>query len=209
MDRQRRCAEKASQGMTSDPLFIPLIVSLLITAVEWLAARIWWPLYFRIGIPVYRRTFLFGGAPTREVTAESLEEDLQASRGDMIYRIEFRAFSDGEIAFREDPGDPGPSSRLRYIPVMHGLLSIDLRQGTASVVGRLNWSVIGLALMFVLSFYRGAQGWAVACVAALFSLALGYSYVAQAKRYTQVFRVAERYFTLLSGAGDRPSGGKR
>lgn len=127
------------------------VAVLAVALLEVLAQAAWVPLYFRLGIPVYRRRMVCTGEPRMAALEGPLEE---AFKGGLGPPIAFRALSPDELAFRERML---AFRLLSYTPVMHGQARVDPVDRTVTVSGYLNWYPLAF-LVFWYSFFALEPG---------------------------------------------------
>jgi hypothetical protein len=117
-------------------------VAIGVALVELVLSGMWVPVYFRIGFPLFVKSFRFSG--------DSCEIDVAALSSEFAGRIApplvFRPLDSGEIAFREKLIC---FSWFSYTPVMHGLIRADRDTRTVSTTGYANWFPVFFIVLFV------------------------------------------------------------
>jgi hypothetical protein len=173
-----------------EPFFFAVVpVLLLVIIAETLAAARWVPSYFRTGIVVYRRDL----RASQEILIDTVELDRQFGQS-IGPAILFRELAVGECGFREKLLDRR-LFRLNYSPVMRGHISV--RGTTGTLVGRLNWMIVALALMALAFFvWYSSEGGALGVIEA-FTLGCGVVivggiYGVQRHRFSSVADVLEQ-----------------
>lgn len=125
-----------------------LISMWLVFAAEIVLSNWWFAIYFRWGIPLFRRTFIYTEESSEELASEALSHEFW--RG-LMPSLEFRRFSSGEIGVqrvfflleRVDDGYKLNPFRLFlfwfWVPLMHGMIRINHDRKTVRVTGYANW----------------------------------------------------------------------
>ena len=111
------------------------------TLAEASIAGLWYPPYYRSGIPVFKKEFHFPLVLSTKLNIDRLDSEFQSG---FTSSIVFREIGEDEYAFREALLQ---IRFLSYPPLMHGHILIKPRRGMVTVVGRLYWTVF--AVMFV------------------------------------------------------------
>ena len=124
-----------------DNAFFYIIVFLLFAEI--FASWTWMSIYFRSGIPVYRRLLLI-----RKFQLEFAVELERIHDSRISIPLLFRAMSLHEIAFREKVFG---IFWLRYAPVMRGLIHVSDDRKQVWITGLLNWYVILLIALLPLT----------------------------------------------------------
>jgi hypothetical protein len=122
----------------SEFLFLILVLVILI---EMFCRRFWLSVYFRKGIPIFRKSFQYYKEPC--VAKNGLLDDFNLS----FSSLTFYCISDGEIAFRES------WSIFLQIPILHGVIQIDNDTQKIIVRGYLSWFVLYLLCLFPLNMF--------------------------------------------------------
>lgn len=161
--------------MTLESALLALVVFVVVAIVETIALGAWWPFYFRVGIPLFRREFRAPGPVTVEIARLEqrfvppsnlsllpMEFDYPAGSNwwqRMLFRMEFfamplrfRALGRGEYAFREQLF----TVRLwyfGYLPIVRGHMTVNGNR--IAIVGRLN-----LVTLAFVAFFVAVLGWA-------------------------------------------------
>jgi hypothetical protein len=157
---------------------IPLII-LSILLVEVILQLSWTTLYFRNGIPVYRKKYPFFGLLKEPVDANYLENHFKSGRTCTIF---FRRFNEFECGFREKLWE---IKLFNYIPVMRGVIRGDENSQSFYIIGYLNWYVLLFAAFVLVSTAMGAgPTWAPLSILVLAI------YVVQFYRYNSIGEVA-------------------
>ncbi len=117
-------------GTKLTDLFAILILSLLL--IETILLLSWSKLYFRFGIPVYKKKIPFYGRLSDPFDPKYLEDNFE---GDYVPTIYFRKLNETECAFREKLFN---IRLFSYIPVMRGLIKGDVESNTLLIIGYLN-----------------------------------------------------------------------
>ncbi len=120
-----------------NPVFYILVLLLL---VEIFASWTWMSIYFRHGIPVFRRK-----VSVRSFRPEFADELERIHHSNLSLPLVFRAISMREIAFREKAYG---IYWLRYAPVMRGLIHVSKDRKKVLLTGFLNVYVV-LLLFFL------------------------------------------------------------
>ncbi|MCL2076552.1 MAG: hypothetical protein FWH15_09005 [Betaproteobacteria bacterium] len=160
-----------------------IVIILSIVALEMLFQLTFTRFYFQVGIPIFRRTIKchFGGKPIP--SPDEIEWFMPESRHQQLC---FRSLDSSNIGFRERFFDL-KALFFHYTPVMHGLLSFDLRRGVISVTGYVNWSTVALIFVF---FFLVKDKDVILLFAVGSAAILGIIYGIQAKRFSNVAEVA-------------------
>lgn len=117
-----------------------------LTLVEALLRLKWNRLYYRSGFLLYQRRFQYVGHADLQKLCHDLTKRLKSK---VAPNIVVHLVSETELAFREQIFDWG--FKLRYTPIMHGIVEFVPQERTIVVSGRLDWSTIGF-LVLVLKF---------------------------------------------------------
>jgi hypothetical protein len=117
-------------------LFLTVVMVMLI---EMFCRRFWISVYFRKGIPIFRKSFQYYREPC--VSKNELLDDFNF----YFLSLTFYYISDGEIAFRESWGIHP------QIPILHGVIQIDNDTQKIIVRGYLSWFVLYLLCSFPLN----------------------------------------------------------
>lgn len=118
---------------------IPFII--LIGIIEMIVSGSWQALYFKIGVPIYKKSLLLTNPP--KLSSEELSERFKAG---IFNPILFKQLSPHELIFRESFF----SFRLmNYTPVMHG--SIQYKDGELKITGMANWFALAFLLSFIIT----------------------------------------------------------
>lgn len=120
-------------------------ISVVAMFIELLLIRWWVPVYFRKGIPLFKKSFLFNEEQSFSSTELHIDLSVKFHRT-ILPPIIFRNISDHEIAFRE--------SFLRFpisrISIGHGLIRIDNIKREVTLIGYPFWSIFCLIFFFIL-----------------------------------------------------------
>ncbi|MBI5696684.1 MAG: hypothetical protein HZC51_13305 [Nitrospirae bacterium] len=125
------------------------VALLLVVLAEIIASARWSASYFRSGIPLFSKSIsvrVFDGVLPED---EAMTEKFKG--GTFGQSLVFKSISETEVAFREKAFE---FTFFNSTPVMHGLLSLTPGRRGIEVVGRLNWSILGFALIFIVQFGR-------------------------------------------------------
>jgi hypothetical protein len=144
------------------------------------------PIYFRVGIPVYRREISVEAEGRTPEIAEVIEAQLPASAWP---RFAMCKLDSDEYAFRERLF----AGAVTYTPIMHGTLTFDPAARLVKVTGRLNWFPIALSV-YVAASYREDGGFFIILTLAIIAII----YFIQVTRFSQVVATAARLFASTS-----------
>jgi hypothetical protein len=152
-----------------------------IALAEVIAAAAWWEVYYRRGLLLFRHQAPLIGPNWHAPTIGALESHFKLGVGPTLT---FRTLSGGEIAFRARVFE---LRLLSYTPVMHGLLRVDPWSRAVVVEGRANWFILAFVAGVVTVMSRQVPVWEFLPFPLL---GLGAIYIAQARQYARVARVA-------------------
>lgn len=124
-----------------------IIISLLL--VEVIFQLTWFKLYFRNGIPVYKKKYPFWGVLSEPFDTKYLEQQFKSSYSCTIF---FKRFNEFECGFREKLWE---LRLLNYIPVMRGMIKGDEKNKSFYIVGYLNWYVFLFVAYVLITSARG------------------------------------------------------
>ena len=166
---------------------IMLLLFIAVTLAELLLSAYWVPVYFRRGIPVFRRTLRCTEAESVRVDADALSEKF---RNRLLGSLDFRPLGPEEIAFRERVIE---MSLFHYSPVMRGHIQRDDRAQAVTVTGRANaFPIVFSAFFASVVLHTPATGALGASMLGGLVLVLGACYATQAFRFNNVSREVER-----------------
>jgi len=111
------------------------------TLAEAFIAGLWYPPYYRSGIPVFKKKLHSPLVLSTKLNIDRLDAEFQSG---FTSSIVFREIGEDEYAFREAFLQ---IRFLSYTPLMHGHILIEPRRGIVTVVGRLYWTVFSLAFI--------------------------------------------------------------
>jgi hypothetical protein len=122
--------------------FIGLFV---IVFFEYFLSQSWNSWYFRTGIPIYRKNYSLPKG------MQLLAHTVEAKWGvdDWALNLTFKDIGEKEIAFREE--FKYVFFGAKYTPIMRGLIRRNSAIDGVEIVGFLNWSVTGFAIVFTLA----------------------------------------------------------
>ena len=147
----------------------------IICIIEYLLSGTWQPLYFRVGIPVFKKSILI-----KNKINLHLDELNEEFNGKYASPIVFREIKDNVVAFREALFT---FRLLSYTPVMHGL--IRSTRTKIEVVGYANWYALSF---WLLTAYFSFQIFDFEIIFMLFvTVMLGSIYYVQYRRYKRIF----------------------
>ena len=150
---------------------------IVVSIVEMIVNGIWLPVYFRVGIPLYRKSIFLPSTPNL-----SLDELNQCFEKGVSCPILFKRISPEEIAFRGKL----LSLKMNYTPIMHGL--IRNKQGKVQLVGYANLFPFVFLACFVLMGSRAVFEFDL--VLLLFAIGIiAVLYIIQVGRYNKIFRI--------------------
>lgn len=115
---------------------IALVISIILEVFFW---KFWTEFYFRYGIPVFRQRLGVKGPPGHSHLAGRLVEITKVS---WLPNLIFEELTSGDVAFREEWGRRLFKFRVRYLPIMHGLIKVRAQEPYIIVTGMINWSVL-------------------------------------------------------------------
>ena len=195
--------------MALNNVVVLFVVGIIVQIAERIVSGTWQPFYFRVGIPLFRKSIRLSSPP--DLSVEYLEGQFEEGR-DVALR--FKQISLNEVAFREaftmfrkfrasfrGPKE-GRKSYRSFTHIMHGLIRYDEMTSELHVIGLANWFppltiVIIIAIFSSLSL-PGDVPPLLGLVFIVFFLALTASaYFIQAKRYTAVLKILSPENTLL------------
>ncbi len=161
--------------------------------IETILAWRWVQGYFRYGIPIFRIRAQSHANPRY---ANLIPDLSQAFRSRYLPDIEFCAFSDQEIGFRERL----LTFRLiTYTPLMRGLINVDPLSRDVVMTGHLNWSIIvGIVVFARLFTLQGVEVEGQRILFSLMGVILASIYIIQAVRYRRVFRYIQSAHTTAA-----------
>jgi len=108
-------------------------------------AGLWYPPYYRSGVPVFKKQFHLPSVISTKLNIDRLDSEFQSG---FTSSIVFHEIGNDEYAFREALLQ---IRFLSYTPLMHGQILIEPRRGIVTVVGRLYWTVFSLAFIALLA----------------------------------------------------------
>ncbi len=157
---------------------IPIIIIYLLL-VEVIFQLSWFKLYFKNGIPIYKKKYPFFGSLKEPFDIEYLEEQFRSGSTCTIY---FRKFNELECGFREKLWE---IKLFNYIPVMRGVIRSEENNQSFHVIGYLNWYVFFFIAYVLISLAVGSgQAWLPLIILA------SAIYVVQFQRYGRIAEVA-------------------
>ena len=174
-----------------EPEIAWLLVAFSALALEALVADFWWPLYFRVGIPIFRRSFPLPSTLSEVPAAWSFDD----SPSVWVSPMAFRELSSREIAFRDT--EEG-FALFQYVAVMHGVLRL--------VPEQRRWEIVGFANLSTF-FVMAVVAWQVPedkrLVAVLLAgLVGGAVYAIQAYRFSHVSEPMKTYISACAMAAE-------
>ncbi len=182
----------AHPPLSSITLLAALGFALVADSLFWAT---WFPPYFRTGIPMYSRSFPAKPASDWPIPAHELQDVFSSL---LTYSMGFRALTETQYAFRERL----QIKPVRYIPLMHGLVSWNYQASRLHITGYANWFpiifLITASIGSVISFLEGAPFALVVLAGLLVIIALSYAF--QAHSYSQIGKYAARRWSELQVA---------
>lgn len=158
-------------------------VALIAVAVlEIILSASWSDFYFRVGVPVFRKTFSYVGLTPTELRAEELSAQFE---GKIAPSILFVRLSRCDIAFREKMLQ---WRVLNYTPLMHGIIRDDPVRQEITVTGHANWFAFAFLIWWYVSIFDFGLGRSELIFFAAPLLVYGLIYLIQYKRFSSVFR---------------------
>ncbi len=170
------------------------VVLILVTIVELIVKGAWLPLYFRVGIPLFKKSIRLYRPP--DLSVDYLNGQFEEG---WDLALLFKQISLHEVAFREAFFySKFPLLRIlfskstkssSYTRIMHGLIRYDETTGELHVIGFANWFPL-LFTIFVIAYVSTIpiSEPIIILVFTVISLAIfAIGYFRQAKRYTAVF----------------------
>ncbi|MCG8642640.1 MAG: hypothetical protein MI862_23140 [Desulfobacterales bacterium] len=160
-----------------EDLILIIIISILL--VEVIFQLSWFKLYFKNGIPIFKKRYPFFGSLKEPFDTEHLEDQFRSGSTCTIY---FRRFNEFECGFREKLWE---IKLFNYIPVMRGVIRSDEKDQSFYIIGYLNWYVFFFIAYVLISIVIGSGH-------ALFPLLILASamYIIQFQRYGRIAEVA-------------------
>jgi hypothetical protein len=111
----------------------------------------WTPLYYQIGIPIFKKKFRYTHFPKNGIDEYSLLTEFKWQVLPSQFfppPMNFKALNSDEIAFRET------HTVLRmffYPPIMRGIIRINHQQQVIEVTGYVNWVVLWFLVVFLVA----------------------------------------------------------
>ncbi len=121
-------------------MFEPIYTFVLIAIIETVFSASWNPTYFRVGIPIYRKTYPFKGTAPSKLNENTLNEAFKKVGSSSLV---FKQIDYGKFAFREKLFQ---LKLLNYTPIMHGILEINEMSRNIRVSGYINWWIIAFVI---------------------------------------------------------------
>ncbi len=157
---------------------IPLIIISLLL-VEVIFQLSWFQLYFRKGIPIYKKKYPFYGSLKEPFDAQYLEDQFKSGSTCTIF---FRKFNEFECGFREKLWE---IRLFNYIPIMRRVIKSKENDKSFFVIGYLNWYVFFFLVYVIISTATCAgQAWFPLIILALAM------YIVQFYRYGKIAEIA-------------------
>jgi hypothetical protein len=155
---------------SGESLLLPVISGAIVIGTgiaDLIASVVWWPPYFRTGVPVYRARIPVQGAsprgrPAFMATAIDLDGEFDGVVGS---QMAFHQLGENEVAFRKQ------FLQFRwfsYTPTLHGRVHFDAADRMVIVEARVDWAPLGLLLAVI-----GLAWWSELGVAKLLAAAVG------------------------------------
>lgn len=127
--------------MSTKILFFTVFSLMLVEALLRLK---WNRLYYRSGFRLYKKRFQY----VKRADLQKLGRDLTTRlKSKAAPNIVVHPISQTELAFREQNFDQ--MFKLRYTPIMHGIVEFVPQERIIVVSGRLDWSTIGFLVLFL------------------------------------------------------------
>ena len=167
-----------------NPGQLALLTILLIAAIlDTVLAAKWSPAYFRHGVPLFVRRFAATPQWNPAFPSSGLEAEFSSS---CSYSLAFKDLSPTEYAFREELFQ---LHWLRYVLVMHGLISWDYDHSQLTVTGYARIFPLAFLLANALILHEGSLPWSLVVFLGGVAL-LALSYATQAFLYGEVGKYA-------------------
>jgi hypothetical protein len=127
-------------------MFHPIYIFISIAIIECIVSYKWSPIYFRLGIPIYYKTYhCEGTAPTpieEFVLNQAFDSMLTAS-------LVFKEIGPNEFAFREKFFE---FKVVSFTSIMRGRLEIDKKIKNIRIVGLINFWSFSMILYLIIAF---------------------------------------------------------
>jgi hypothetical protein len=165
--------------MENFPLWFDLVVMVIylgLFVAELYLSATWGKWYFKSGFVLYARKIKLNLQVA--VSAQRLAEMLVMSPA--LSGFEFQALNNFQCAFREVF-----QFTKRYLPLMHGLIEIDLPNSEIRLTGRSDWTWLGAVALLTIFATSGRTDWVFPLQ---FTLVLIIPYIMQVARYALVER---------------------
>ena len=159
--------------------------------VEWIVKGAWVPLYFRVGIPLFKKSIRLSSPP--DLSADNLNGRFEGGR---YVALRFKQISLHEVAFREAFSlfrilFPGRSRGMSYTSIMHGLIRYDEVTRELHVIGFANLYPLLFTIVFIAinsSLFPSDGPSLLVLLFIVFPIGIfALGYFSQVKRYTTVF----------------------
>ncbi len=162
--------------------FIPSLFTLVFAAaiIEIVLSARWSRIYFKTGIPIYRRTIAAGHDEAQLPSPEQIEAALPP-RGRHAPML-VRRINNNQIAFREKLFHFG----VGYSPVMRGCITYHPVRGEAEVCGYLNWYILTFVFSLLIFLLISPFDPANIIIPLCMLVVLTYIYLMQKKRFREV-----------------------
>jgi hypothetical protein len=156
----------------------PLILFSVIL-IEIIFQLSWFKIYFKNGIPVYKKKYRYFGSLKEPFDAQYLENELKSGLRCTIF---FRKFNEFECGFREKLWE---IRIFNYIPVMRGVIRGDEKNTSFYIIGYLNWYIFLFVSYVLISTALGSgPTWGPLLLIALIM------YIIQLYRFNSIAEVA-------------------
>lgn len=113
-----------------------------VVILETILSGTWNRWYFTVGVPLYRARVPRPPQASMPTAAE-LENGLKKGWSTPLV---FHQIADGSVGFRERFF--GGGFFFHYTPVMHGVIRMNVTEGTAEISGLMNWFVAAFVIFF-------------------------------------------------------------
>ena len=167
-----------------------LILGVIVTLLERFLSLNWVPFYFCCGIPIFWKKIPLSVPEQWDATVAQIQSRFRVNQPP----YEFRQLSKTDFAFREKWFVRRGESRIRYPPVIHGLLHKHSGEDILSIVGFLNWhSLVFFLLILAFALEENSAAWAVVFLVLLIN---GSVLWYQLGIYDEVIRAISKHQTL-------------
>jgi len=177
-------AAVSTPSLNLDPSTWYFLIFAAVSLIEIFLSYIWYPDYFRYGLPIFYKKVRTKPARAWPSVGE-LENEINNR---FVHSMVFRQIGRHEYGFREKAFE---LTLFQSTPVMHGLLKWEPRDGSIRVIGYANWFIVFFSIFAFSYFYGTQQAFLLGIIAALLVLL----YAVQARRFKGVADSARRIWS--------------